>query len=416
MTDFSKVFDGQVADTALDFLEMFAGEEEAVLGFPSIQALTHVQKSPTKIKKENPWGFYISSDVAEMINFQPDAGMWKPITFYSSADTPFNNAALKMDDVEGEADIETHTGFISQAFSFHIVAASGTEIYEIISQPDGPNRYKFVDVKWRDRNQTAAAELLNERTKDNRPTHRWVKRYLLKLVDKGGEPLHEGFVQYRSHGGAGGSFGYEVNQYQGALTTAYSKARGKRIQPGPQFKALCRISMGFDITKIDNATIGYLDPSLVIRPVATVTKPEEVQKRDKKGDLRIVNRALSTLVVSPHSELGKELIAGTQDHADYAKPPSEQSAAAPAATTEKSFTGHLAAEMTQILEDGSAKSAIDTGEEFESFEIPAGDLMAVLDCTDAVQVTLKNGVLVSWGQPSGVQPAVAAANYQNEDF
>ena len=36
MTNFSKIFDGQVADTTLDFLEMFADEEEAVLGFPSI--------------------------------------------------------------------------------------------------------------------------------------------------------------------------------------------------------------------------------------------------------------------------------------------------------------------------------------------------------------------------------------------
>lgn len=422
-----------ISESALDLLDelgIFEDEEETILGYPSLQALTHVQKSPTKIKRENPWGFFLPKDAADMINFQCDDKFWKPITFYSSADTAFNDATFDMKNVEGEQDIQTHEGFISQRFSFHVVAQSATEIYEIISQPGKMNRYKFVDIKWRKGGMTPAADLLRDRDADNRPTHRWVKRYLLKLVDFDGTPLHEGLIQYRAHGGAGGSFGYEVNQYFNALTTAYSKTRGKRVQPGAKFKATCRISLAVDLCKADQSTIAYLDPSVTVKPIEdkefsrlSENQRTEMIQRDKKQPLKVLKRPLSSVMVSANSEFGKELLLASQEHADYSQPPNQNSESnvngSASAVKEISAKGHIAQEMTQLHQDGSATMALDTGEDFIAFKASAEQANALLDTHAEIEIKVADEVLINYTvSATDTAPAVGAtlANMKDEDF
>ena len=419
-----------------DFLDMFEDEEERISGYPSLQALTHIQKSTSKIKQQNPWGFFLPADAAELINFHPDAEgkHWKAITFYSSDETAFNDGSLDYESIKDEPGLQTHKGFISTGFSFHIVQASSTEIYEIVSMPDQPNRYRFVDLKWRNGSMTPAADLLKERTDDNRPTHRWVKRYLIKIVDKFGKPLHDGFVQYRAHGGAGGAFGFETSQYLNNLAKVYSQAKGKRVQPGPKFRSLCRLGMAFGLIKMDSSTIAYLDPITVTRvyPNSAIHlengKEDRVEmvKRDKKPDLKVLKKLLGEVCVHKDSELGQELLAGVEEHSEYANPPNNQNsdeANAPVAPKTQTIQGMIAKEMVVMQQDGSSKVSIDTGEAFISFTVPM-DKVAILDCEGRVEVTIEDETLVNFKslaapeQPAmaGATPAATPANFQDEDF
>lgn len=379
----------------------FTEEESSISGFPSIQVLTHVQKAPNKIKKENPWGLYIPKDAAESLEFTADGSMWKPVTFYSSRDTPFNDASLTP--LENEPDIEKHEGFVSQACSFHVVAQSQTEVYEIIYN-EGPNQYRYVDVKRRNGQLTKAAQLLDDRNDENYPTHRWVRRYLLKFVDEQGAPLHNSVFMYRAHGGAGGAIGYQINQYFGDIASVYSKARKARVRPGPSFQALCRLSMMFDITKPESARIGYLDPSLVVRPTDKLEEYKETEKRGKKSDLSILRRPLAKLLVSPNSELGCELGALVKENAEFALPPSNTVSGRDDEIA-RDVQGIILAETCQLFADGSCQGTLQSQEGLITFK--AGpDYSHILDEDGPILVNLLGSRVLDFKAISNAPPRI----------
>jgi|GEM_PF-6169422 len=292
---FSTPIDNQFDDESLEL--MLEGEFEGG-GYPYIQVLTHPNENPVKVKKERPWGFFLNQENADAIGFQPDDN-WKPCTFYTVEGESFANAVVSMtpEDIAeyGKAgqEVTEHTGYLSHNLMFHLILNSQVEV-----ETKGEKSYRFVALRWHgDKAERQATEdLLKEVGEDGRKTHRWIQRYLIVIIGADGEPLHDGVIQWKAKGGAGGAFASELKEFNQNLNSAYGTGRGKsrlnlydrKNQYGGDNRAFVRMEMGFDLYKENKDTAPYLVPVACSAPVgdpaiSKAGKPVEVP-RGRNGE------------------------------------------------------------------------------------------------------------------------------------
>ena len=104
--------------------------------------------------------------------------------------------------------------------------------------------------------------------------------------------------------------------------------------------------------------------------------------------MSILRRPLSKLLVSPHSDLGRELGDLVKENAEFSLPPSNNSRGSTDATSiARDVQGMILAETCQLFSDGSCQGMLQTQEGVITFK--AGpDYAHILDEDGPIVVTL----------------------------
>ena len=381
-------FTDDLTNAQAELLQQFEETEVEIGGIPIVQILTHSQDPVYKIKESHPWGIFLSEESAQTVNFKPDDN-WKPVTFYSIEGEGFNKAVYEVSDAarrhceQNNKQIQEHRGFLSTVLMCHVISQSETEIYQKNITNKG-TFYNFVGLRYEKRKETAAARLLDNRDEEGRPTHRWTRRLLLMIVDKAGNSLHEGGLQLKAKGGGGGSLLYDLGEFFRQADKAYSVLRGKRRGLNATGQAFLRIGMVFDLMDPGKESAPYLVPTFLswpIIPSGTGAKVPDITEvgRGRKNErtLKLVNRPLTSMIVSRESDEGKAVNDLLEEFAGFKEPPSTNDDDSNGVET-REIIGAIDQMVDPIFKPDEIEAVFDTGEERLQIIIPSA-LSQMLD-------------------------------------
>lgn len=390
------MFFADTASTDDTILSQYQEDEVEAGGLPYIQVLTHPNEDIIDVKDNRPWGLFLPTDNAEAVNFKPDAN-WKPVTFYTVEGQGFNQAVLAISDKKRAAytaenrEITEHTGFLATTLLCHFLYQSETEIEERIAR-NGKTYYRFTDLRWRDGQPTPAAKLLGDRDEDDRPTHRWIRRFLLLPVSADGPPLCNLPLQYKAKGGAGGAFTYELQAFFNDVDKAYSQLRQKKVRLSKNRclgdgRTFLRAAFEFNLFKPGVATVAYLVPSARLQPLGKApSSPAAIKAiargKDNERSVNVMPVGLASLMLPRESSTAHLLNTLLQECAEFPLPP-QPNDAVPSSAQGQILMGATDPHVTpDFLLSGDVVTTFDTGSERLQITIPPAH-SALLDWTHA---------------------------------
>lgn len=415
-------------------LGQFEENESEGGGFPYIQALTYPNEDTIDTKDSRPWGYFLNEEVATSIGFRASSD-WLPTTFYTVEGQGFNQAVLEIPAKKRSAyekenrEIFEHRGFVCTRMSFHVLHASKAEVEEKIKTKDG-GYWRFAGLQYRDQptadgeRRTEVAMRIGEKDEDNRPTHRWVRRYLIMLVDDAGQILHDAPIQYKAKGAAGATFSIELNEFYKDLNAAYGKLRGsarkRMFDPRNQImgdsRAFVRVGFGFDLYKPGVDSGSYLVPSARVAPVAPAdassSQPKSVSRgKDKERECMLFPVDLKALMVDRSQGVGLQIQEALQENLEFSKPNQGNDTTEDKVNSSASLLeeGEFDPSTINYEKDGTVGCVFDTGSQRIPVIIP-GDLV---NAVDAGQVSIE-AVIPSDGGPANLKSYMQSGSETTE--
>ena len=416
-------------------LHQYEAEEVESGGLPYLQVLTHPNEDIIDTKESRPWGIFLNQENAEAIGFRPDKN-WKPVTFYTVEGQGFNQAVLEISERKLKAyqdegrDIIEHAGYLSSMLMGHLLYQSATEIEKKVEK-GGAIYYQFEDLRWKEGEATLAANLLNNRDENDRPTHRWVKRFLLMLVDEDGALLHDKPLQLKAKGGAGGALASELQEFFGDLDKAYGELRGKRVRLSKNRyvgdgRTFVRFGLKFDLFKPGKDSAPYLVPAARIQPVGKqgVTSIKKVTRgKDNERQVDLIPAFIGALMLDRASQAGQTLSTLLAEFERFHLPnqgrePISRDYSPESIAGEHLFTGSIDHAVTPAFKpEGDVIATFDTGEERIQITIPLAH-SALLDWALATIKVQENehGCVVVDAMEKAAPPAQMATVGNLPDF
>jgi hypothetical protein len=284
------------------------GEELAESGRLPFGQIINPGSKVAKTLDKDPlsYGFAISQENAEQVNFQLDAhwvyGEDIPIH-------PLSKAVI--------------TGYVAHALNVVCIASSDLEVQEKTDKS-----WRFRGLAYENRKLTQWGEIYQDNRENKESPYRQVRRFLLLFLGDDGKPLMESPIQYTGNGAFGLSFHQELNDFYKEVGSAYKAdgvAKGHRISGSTLTKA----QQPYVVVPL---TVGYFVPDESDRSAfACVTaRPQPVFKATDigvKGEIKrrdrivhVVGNYYRDFMIPRGCDLGQLINSLVQEHQSFGEP------------------------------------------------------------------------------------------------
>ena len=284
------------------------GEELAESGRLPFGQIINPGSKVAKTLDKDPlsYGFAISQENAEQVNFQPDThwvyGEDIPIH-------PLSKAVI--------------TGYVAHQLNVVCIASSDLEVQEKTD-----NSWRFRGLAYENRRLTQWGEIYQDNRENKESPYRQVRRFLLLFLGDDGKPLMDEPIQYTGNGAFGLSFHQELMDFYKEVGSAYKSdgvSKGHRISGSTLTKA----QQPYVVVPL---TVGYFIPDesdrsafacITARPqpvfkATDIGVKSEIKRRDRI--VKVVGANYRDFMIPLGCDLGQMINSLVQEYQSFGEP------------------------------------------------------------------------------------------------